>query len=129
MRTMAKHRFQHTRKIKATRFWLFAALLLIWGVSPGRAGQQSAPPPTPRPKAAPKAGQKMARPTPEKSERSAKTPAQHRNPAAASHSSPLAAGKRDPFKIPEVSGARAGAGTIVEPQSGALPQGKRGLLI
>jgi len=71
----------------------------------------------------------MARPTPEKSERSAKTPAQHKNPAAPSHSSPLAAGKRDPFKIPEVSSARAGAGTIVEPPNGALPQGKRGLLI
>jgi hypothetical protein len=42
----------------------------------------------------------------------------------------LAAGKRDPFKIPEVGSARASAGNVLESEpGGVLPQGKRGLLI
>ncbi|HMD87461.1 MAG TPA: hypothetical protein VKO18_22465 [Terriglobia bacterium] len=125
---MAKHRFQRTRKIQATRLLLFAALALIWGVPPSWAGQQSSQTPPPSPKTAQGAGRKMmAKPTPV---RSAKTPAQRKGTAATSHSSPLAAGKRDPFKLPEVASAKSGAGNILESApGGVLPQGKRGLLI
>jgi hypothetical protein len=69
----------------------------------------------------------MARPAPAKS---APAPAQRKGAAATSHSSPLAAGRRDPFKIPEVASNKGGAGNTLEsPPGGVLPQGKRGLLI
>ncbi len=124
---MAKHRFQPIRKIQATQLVLVAALALAWGVLPSWAGQQSAPHPLPSPKTAQGAGPKMAKPTPA---RSAKTPAQRKGTAAIAHISPMAAGKRDPFKLPEVSVAKPGAANNFESApGGVLPQGKRGLLI
>jgi hypothetical protein len=42
----------------------------------------------------------------------------------------LAAGKRDPFKIPETASGKGAAENVLESApNGVLPQGKRGLLI
>ena len=59
---MAKHRFQRTRRIQATRLLLLAALVLGLGVSPGWAGQQSPKSPcqAPRPRRQP--GRRRQRP-------------------------------------------------------------------
>jgi len=76
------------------------------------------------------AGHRKARATPVKS---AKTPAQQRkDTTASSQSSPLTAGKRDPFKIPEMAvGGKGGSEGFNEtaPPGGALPPGSRGLII
>jgi hypothetical protein len=66
-------------------------------------------------------------------DRSAKTPAQRKGTTGSASSSSMAAGKRDPFKLPETAGAAAdkgGAETILESApGGVLPLGNRGLLI
>jgi hypothetical protein len=69
----------------------------------------------------------MPRTTPVKS---AKAPAQHKGTAATSSSSSLGAGRRDPFKLPEVAGGKGGE-SIPEGgvPGGVLPGGERGLLI
>ena len=87
---MAKHRFQRTRRMQATRLLLLAALVLGWGVSPSWAGQQSPKSSPPSAKTAQTAGQKTAKATPAKS---AKTPAQRKATAASSHSSAVGGGE------------------------------------
>ena len=93
---MAKHRFQQTRKNQATRLLLLAALVLGLGVSPSWAGQQLRSSPSPAPKTAPTTGPRMARTS---RQSLAKTLAQRKR-AKQLHSSALADGKRDPFKLP-----------------------------
>lgn len=86
MRTMAKHRFQRTRRMQVTRLLLGGILVLGWGVLPGRAGQQPAMRALQNAKAAAHAvGQKPASTTPV---RPTQTPALHKA-ATASPSRPL----------------------------------------
>jgi hypothetical protein len=69
-----------------------------------------------------------ARSTPTKS---AKRSAQRKAKTSTLEASELAEGKRDPFKIPELSIEKVAGETILEsaPPGGVLPTGKRGLLI
>jgi hypothetical protein len=126
---MAKHRFQRTRRMQVTRLLLLAVLVLGWGVSPSGAGQQSLQSSPPNAKTAQAAGQSRAR---TKYVKSAKTSAQRKGTTATSSRSTMAAGRRDPFKLPETGGGggRGGvenAGAI--PEGTVLPGGERGLLI
>jgi hypothetical protein len=125
---MAKHRFQRTRRIQVTRLLLLAGLALGWAVSPSWAEQQTPKSPLPSTKAAQTPGQKSARSTPPKS---AKITAHRKGPAESSSSSPISAGKRDPFKLPDAAGGgKSGAEGILESApGGVLPPGIRGLLI
>jgi len=120
---MAKHRFQRTRMMQATRLLLLAALVWGLGVSPSWAGQQSV---SPSAKPAPTSGQKMAGATPEKS---AKTSAQRKGTAVISRTSPLVAGKRDPFKLPGAPGTGGVENIMEAAPGGVLPPGVRGLVI
>jgi hypothetical protein len=63
--------------------------------------------------------------------KSAKTSAQRKATTANAGSAALAAGKRDPFKLPEVSSGKGGAneGIMESAPGGALAVGNRGLLI
>jgi len=126
---MAKHRFEHSRRMQATRHLLLAVLVLGLGVSSSWAGQQYAMSSPPNAEDMQTAGQRMAKPTAAKS---AKTPGQHKSTTASSSSSTLAVGKRDPFKLPEdLSGKGGGGGNVMEGASPGevLPPGERGLLI
>ncbi len=124
---MAKHSFQRTRRIQAIRLLFLAALVLGLGVSPSWAEQQSSKSSLPSAKTAPTSGQKRARATPVKP---AKVSAQRKSTTESSESSTLAAGKRDPFKLPEAAGGKGGAENILESAAGGvLPPGVRGLLI
>jgi hypothetical protein len=119
---MAKHRFDRIR-IQATRYLVLAALVLGWGVSMSRAGQQSASNPTQGAKSG------SARTS---SGRSAKTTAARKSTTDNSASASMVAGKRDPFKLPEFATGRGGGGSeggAEVPLPGVLPPGKRGLVI
>jgi hypothetical protein len=63
--------------------------------------------------------------------KSAKPSAQRKAKTSTTEASQLAAGKRDPFKAPEIATEKVGGETILEsaPPGGVLPTGKRGLLI
>jgi hypothetical protein len=62
--------------------------------------------------------------------KSARTPPQRKGASTKSTTSSSGAGQRDPFKIPEVTTAKVGAGGILESMpGGVLPVGNRGLLI
>ncbi len=109
------------------RLLLFAALVLVVGVSLRGADQQASPRSAPSPKPAPTSGQKREKTIPAKS---AKTSAQRKSPTANASISTLEAGKRDPFKLPEVSSGKGGGENIMESAGGGvLPRGKQGLLI
>ena len=125
---MAKHRFQRTRRTPVTRLLLLVALALGWAVSPSWAEQQAPKSPLRSTRTAQTPGQKSARSTPPKS---AKTIAHRKGPAESSLSSPVSAGKRDPFKLPDApGGGKSGAESILESApGGVLPPGIRGLLI
>lgn len=125
---MAKHRFQHMRRIQAIRLLLITALALGVGVSASWADQQA-------PKTAPRAT-KTAQPTGQKKTaavpavaKPAKTTAQRKTKTTPSPSAVLAAGKRDPFKIPLAPTGKVGGEFIDSAPGGALPPGVRGLLI
>ena len=124
---MAKHRFQCARKMQAMRHLILAALVLGLGVPPNWAGQLVAMSSLPSAKTAQAAGQKVARATPIKS---AKTPAQRKGSTTSPHNSPLGAGNRDPFKLPEGLSGKGGVENVNESvPGGVLPPGVRGLLI
>ena len=113
---MAKHRLYRTR-IQAIRYLVVAALALVLGVSLGWADQQTGKGSAPGAKAA-SAKTRAARPA-----------AAHKS---ATESSSEAAGKRDPFKLPEYGtgkGTGAENGGMENLPAGALPAGKRGLII
>src|ERR1035438_2429887 len=119
---MAKHRFQHMRRIQAIRFLLITALALGVGVSSSWADQQA-------PKAPPRAT-KTAQPTAQKKAaavpalaKSAKTTAQHKTKTTPSQRAALAEGKRDPFKIPLVPTGKGGGEVMDSAPGGALPPG------
>ena len=125
---MAKHRFQHMRRIQAIRFLLITALALGVGVSSSWADQQA-------PKAPPRAT-KTAQPTAQKKAavqavaKSAKTTAQRKTKTTPSQRAALAVGKRDPFKIPLVATGKGNGESVMDSApGGALPPGVRGLLI
>jgi hypothetical protein len=125
---MAKHRFQHMRRIKAIRFLLVTALALGVGVSSSWSDQQA-------PKAPPGAT-KTAQPTAQKKTavvpmvaKSVKTTAQRKTKSTPSQRAALAVGKRDPFKIPLVPTGKGGGEVMDSAPAGALPPGVRGLLI
>ena len=124
---MAKHRFQRTRKMPTTRLALLAVLILGFGASPSWAGQQSAKNSRPSTKTAPATGPEMAKTPPAKS---ARTSAQRKAKSVGSHGSELAEGRRDPFRLPEVSPAKVGGRNMIDSApGGVLPPGARGLLI
>lgn len=102
------------------RLLLLAALALGLGVSPSVAGQQSS-----LPDAA--AGQTTAKPP---RVRPPDTQAQRKGATASSSSPTVAAGKRDPFKLPEAPSEKSGVeNTLESAPGGVLPPGVRGLLI
>ena len=104
------------------RILLLAALALGLGVSPIWADQQTPKSPLQSARTAQTPGQKTAR--------SARTSAQRRSKAASSPSSPSAAGKRDPFKLPESANGTVNSEGVMEmAPGGVLPPGARGLLI
>jgi Tfp pilus assembly protein PilP len=115
--------------MQATRLLVLAALAMVWGVAPGWGGQQPAKSSPPSAKTAPAAAPKTAKSPPVKS---AKTPAEHKSTTVSTSTGMLGVGKRDPFKVPETAGGRAGAENIVEmgvAPGTVLPPGERGLLI
>ena len=124
---MAKHRFQHMRRIQAIRLLLITVLALGVGVSSSWADQQA-------PKAPPRAT-KTAQPAAQKKAavqavaKSAKTTAQRKTKTTPSQRAALAVGKRDPFKIPLVPTGKGGGEVMDSAPGGALPPGVRGLLI
>lgn len=123
---MAKHSFERTRNHQATRLLLLPALVLGLGLATSWAGQQapvkSQPAPKPAPTTVPANGQDLPA-------KLAKTLAQRKR--ANSHTSALADGKRDPFKLPlEHAGNKANAASVLDSTpGGVLPPGARGLLI
>jgi hypothetical protein len=126
---MAKHSFERTPRTHAMRLLVLAALALSWGAPRGWADQQTPTNPLPSAKATQTPGHLAASAVPVNP---ARTSAQRKGKAVTSQSSQLAPGRRDPFKLPEAASARGGGGeTLMEsaPPGGALPTGKRGLLI
>ncbi len=126
---MAKHRFQHTRWFQATRHLLLAVLAVGLGIAPGWADQQTPKGSGQSARATQASGKRTARAT---TARSARASAQRKGSSDKSGGSLLAAGKRDPFKLPELSGKAVLNGEISESMpggGGVLPPGERGLLI
>jgi hypothetical protein len=113
------------RRIQAIRFLFITALALGLGGSSSWADQQA-------PKVPPRAT-KTAQPTAQKKTaavtKSAKTTAQRKTKTTPSQRAALAAGKRDPFKIPLVPTGKGGGEVMDSAPGGALPPGVRGLLI
>jgi len=104
------------------RLLLLAALVLGLGASPSWADQQTTKSPRQSAKTAQTPGKKTAM--------SAKASAQRKTKTASSLTSPSAAGKRDPFKLPEAAGGAVNAEGIREmAPGGVLPPGVRGLMI
>ena len=128
---MAKHRFQHMRRIQAIRLWLIAALALGMGVSSGWADQRAPKtPPESAKTAQPSGPKKSAAASAPAVAKSAKTAVQRKIKTTPSQRAALAAGKRDPFKIPLVpTGKGNGEAAVDSVPGGALPPGVRGLLI
>ena len=126
---MAKHRFQHMRRIQAIRLLLIAALALGLGVSSSWADQQAPQAPPRAPKTAQPSGQKKTVPAPAVA-KSAKAAVQRKTKTTPSQRAALAAGKRDPFKIPLVATGKGNGESVMDSApGGALPPGVRGLLI
>jgi len=112
--------------MQVTHLLLLTALVLGEGASPTWAGLPISNGSTPGAQTAPTPGQKMAPGRP------AKTPAPRKDTTGSSSSSSLAAGKRDPFKLPEAAAApnKGAAENVLESApGGVLPLGNRGLLI
>jgi hypothetical protein len=146
---MAKHRFQHMRRIQAIRLLLITALALGVGVSSSWADQQAPIVPPRATKTAQPTGQqktaaapavaksaKTAQSTGQKKTvavpavaKSAKTAAQRKTKPTPSQRAALAEGKRDPFKIPLALTGKGGGEVMESAPNGALPPGVRGLLI
>jgi len=117
MRTMVKSRSQFTRNAKAAPALFLAALMLGSGFGAKGADQSTAQPASPaKPAPVDSSHKKTARPP--------QTPAEHKRAAAGEAA--LAAGRRDPFKIPDLAVNRSGA---VSGLPGVLPVGNRGLVI
>ncbi len=113
---MAKHSFERTRNHQATRLLLLPALVLGLGLATSWAGQQapvkSQPAPKPAPTTVPANGQDLPA-------KLAKTLAQRKR--ANSHTSALADGKRDPFKLPlEHAGNKANAASVLDSTPGGV---------
>ena len=125
---MAKHRFQHMRRIQAIRLLLITVLALGVCVSSSWAGQQAPKAPPRAIKTAQTTGQKNTAAAPAV-EKSAKTNAQRKTKTTPSQRAALAAGKRDPFKVPLVPTGKVGGEVMDSAPGGALPPGVRGLLI
>ena len=126
---MAKHRFQHMRRIQAIRLLLIAALALGLGVSSSWADQQAPQAPPRAPKTAQPSGQKKTEAAPAVA-KSVKAAVQRKTKTTPSQRAALAAGKRDPFKIPLVATGKGNGESVMDSApGGALPPGVRGLLI
>ena len=117
------------RRIQAVRLMLIAALALGLGVSSSWADQQAPQAPPRAPKTAQPSGQKKTVPAPAVA-KSAKAAAQRKTKTTPSQRAALAAGKRDPFKIPLVATGKGNGESVMDSApGGALPPGVRGLLI
>jgi len=125
---MAKHRYQHMRKIQTMRLLLLAVLALGVGVSSIWADQLTPTKTTRTTATTQTTGQKPARSTPAKA---GKTSAQRKSKSATTQLSASTGGKRDPFKLPLAPGGKNALGeTVMESApGGVLPPGVRGLLI
>jgi Tfp pilus assembly protein PilP len=108
---------------------LIAALALGLGVSSSWADQQAPQAPPRAPKTAQPSGQKKTVPAPAVA-KSAKAAVQRKTKTTPSQRAALAAGKRDPFKIPLVATGKGNGESVMDSApGGALPPGVRGLLI
>jgi hypothetical protein len=122
---MANHRFRCTRKTRATRLLLLAALGLGVGAPPGGAAQHPAMGALQNAKRMQETVQKKENIPPRQR---AKAPAQPKGAAESTLTTQMFAGKRDPFKLPPAGGAKVAEG-VPESVAGPLPPGTRGLII
>ncbi len=123
---MAKHKIDRTEGMRARRPLLLVSLVFAVGVLPSRGAQPSTLAPLSGAKTVQSVKPKPASVPPATP---AKIPAQRKAVTTSSHNS-LAAGKRDPFKLPELTGGKGGPGNFVSGvPGGILPPGARGLLI
>jgi len=109
--------------MQAMQLWLLAMLALGLGATPSWAVQQTPASPPSNDKTVQTPRHKTAKPARGKS---GKTFSQHA--AKPTQGSDLGAGKRDPFKLPEL-GTGKGGGIMDSAAGGVLPPGVRGLLI